>query len=48
MALAPVKEQLATLGLDPVANTPEQFDAQLRVEGEKWSHIIRTANIRPQ
>jgi tripartite-type tricarboxylate transporter receptor subunit TctC len=48
MALAPVKAQLATLGLDPVANTPEQFDAQLRVEGEKWSRIIRTANIRPQ
>jgi tripartite-type tricarboxylate transporter receptor subunit TctC len=48
VALAAVKEQLAALGLDPVANTPEQFDAQLRFEVDKWSRIIRTANIRTQ
>jgi tripartite-type tricarboxylate transporter receptor subunit TctC len=48
MSVAAVKEQLATLGLDPVANTPEQFDAQLRLEVDKWSRIIRAANIRPQ
>jgi tripartite-type tricarboxylate transporter receptor subunit TctC len=48
MTLAAVKEQLATLGLDPVANTPEQFDAQLRLEVDKWSRIIRAANIRTQ
>jgi tripartite-type tricarboxylate transporter receptor subunit TctC len=47
-SVAAVKEQLATLGLDPVANTPEQFDAQLRLEVDKWSKIIRAANIRPQ
>jgi tripartite-type tricarboxylate transporter receptor subunit TctC len=45
---AAVKEQLATLGLDPVADTPEQFDAQLRFEVDKWSRIIRMANIRTQ
>jgi tripartite-type tricarboxylate transporter receptor subunit TctC len=43
-----VKEQLTTLGLDPVANTPEQFDALLRLERDKWSRIIRAANIRTQ
>jgi tripartite-type tricarboxylate transporter receptor subunit TctC len=48
MALAAVKEQMATLGLDPVANTPDQFDAQLRLEVDKWSRIIRAANLRPQ
>jgi len=48
VTLAAVKEQLAALGLDPVANTPEQFDAQLRFEVDKWSRIIRTANIRTQ
>jgi tripartite-type tricarboxylate transporter receptor subunit TctC len=48
MALAAVKEQMATLGLDPVANTPGQFDAQLRLEVDKWSRIIRAANLRPQ
>jgi tripartite-type tricarboxylate transporter receptor subunit TctC len=48
MSLPAVKEQLATLGLDPVANTPEQFEAQLRFEVDKWSKIIRAANIRTQ
>ncbi len=48
MAVAAVKEQLSTLGLDPVANTPEQFDALLRLEQDKWSRIIRAANIRTQ
>jgi tripartite-type tricarboxylate transporter receptor subunit TctC len=42
---AAVKQQLATLDLDPVANTPEQFNAQLHVEVEKWSRIIRAANV---
>jgi tripartite-type tricarboxylate transporter receptor subunit TctC len=48
VTLAAVKEQLTTLGLEPVANTPEQFEAQLRLEVDKWSKIIRAANIRPQ
>lgn len=46
--LTAVKEQLTILGLEPVANTPEQFEAQLRLEVDKWSKIIRAANIRPQ
>jgi tripartite-type tricarboxylate transporter receptor subunit TctC len=48
MTLAAVKEQMATLGLDPVANTPEQFDARLHLEVDKWSKIIRAANLRTQ
>jgi tripartite-type tricarboxylate transporter receptor subunit TctC len=46
--LAAVREQMATLGLDPVAGTPDEFDAQLRLEVDKWSRIIRAANIRTQ
>lgn len=48
MDVSAAREQLAVLGLEPVANTPQQFDAQLRFEVEKWSRIIRAANIRPQ
>jgi tripartite-type tricarboxylate transporter receptor subunit TctC len=48
MTLSAAREQMTTLGLDPVANTPEQFDAQLRLEVEKWSRIIRAANLRTQ
>jgi tripartite-type tricarboxylate transporter receptor subunit TctC len=48
MALADVKERLAALGFSPVANTPEQFDAQLRLELEKWGKVIRAAGLKAQ
>ncbi|HEY6258823.1 MAG TPA: tripartite tricarboxylate transporter substrate-binding protein [Xanthobacteraceae bacterium] len=48
MALADVREQLSSLGFNPLANTPEQFDAQLRFELEKWGKVIRAANLRAQ
>jgi tripartite-type tricarboxylate transporter receptor subunit TctC len=46
MALADVKEWLATLGFSPVANSPEQFNAQLGSELERWGKVIRAANIQ--
>jgi tripartite-type tricarboxylate transporter receptor subunit TctC len=46
VALPDIKERFEVLGLDPVANTPEEFAAQIKVEIEKWSKVIRGANIR--
>ena len=43
-----VKAKLAGLGLEPVGNTPEQFDTLIRAEGRKWSDIVRRANIKTQ
>jgi tripartite-type tricarboxylate transporter receptor subunit TctC len=40
--------RLAAIGLEPVGDTPEQFSAQLKVEMEKWTKIIRAANIKVQ
>jgi tripartite-type tricarboxylate transporter receptor subunit TctC len=40
------KERLAGLGLEPVGDSPEQFSAQLKVEIEKWTKIIRAAKIK--
>lgn len=40
------KERLAALGLEPVGDSPEQFSAQLKVEMEKWTKIIRAAKIK--
>jgi tripartite-type tricarboxylate transporter receptor subunit TctC len=40
------KERLAALGLEPVGDSPEQFSAQLKVEMEKWTRIIRAAKIK--
>src|SRR5436190_3231230 len=43
IALPELKERFASLGLDPVGGTPEQFGQQLRHEGEKWAKVIRAA-----
>jgi tripartite-type tricarboxylate transporter receptor subunit TctC len=42
------RERLAAIGLEPVGDTPEQFSAQLKVEMEKWTKIIRAAKIRAE
>lgn len=46
MALADVRRQLATLGFEPVVNTPEEFGAQIRSEVMRWSRVIREAHIK--
>ena len=43
-----VKAKLAALGLEPVGNTPEAFDALIRAESRKWGDIVRKANIQTQ
>jgi tripartite-type tricarboxylate transporter receptor subunit TctC len=48
MALPDVKERLAALGFSPVGNTSEEFEAQLKIEMEKWAKVIRAANIKAQ
>lgn len=40
------RERLAAIGLEPVGNSPAQFSAELKVEMEKWTKIIRAAKIR--
>ena len=43
-----VREKLAPLGLQPVGNTPQQFDALIKAESRKWGEIVRKANIRAE
>jgi len=43
-----VRERLATLGFEPVGNTPEQFAAWIRSEMAKWAKVIRDAHIALQ
>ena len=47
LALPETKEQLATLGYDLVASTPEQFAERIKFEIEFWAKVIRAANIKP-
>ena len=43
-----VKERLAKLGASPIGSSPQQFDAKIRAEFEKWGPIIKAAGIRAQ
>jgi tripartite-type tricarboxylate transporter receptor subunit TctC len=48
IALPDMQERLATLGLEPVGDSPEEFSAQMKVEMEKWAKVIRAAKIKAQ
>jgi tripartite-type tricarboxylate transporter receptor subunit TctC len=41
-----LKERLAVLGFKPVANTPDEFAARIKLEIEKWGKVVRAANLR--
>ena len=48
IALPGMKERMATLGFEPVGNTPEECAAQFRTETAKWGKVIREAGIKPE
>ena len=41
-----VKGKLTTLGFVPIANTPAEFGARIKVEMEKWGKVVRGAKLR--
>jgi tripartite-type tricarboxylate transporter receptor subunit TctC len=41
-----VKEKLLTLGFTPIANTPNEFAARMKLEIEKWGKVVRDAKLR--
>ncbi len=36
----------ATLGIDVVANSPEQFGEQIKADRARWSRVVEAARIR--
>src|SRR5260221_76756 len=48
VALPDVQERLDAIGFVPVANTPDEFAAVIRVESERWAKVIRAANIKAE
>jgi tripartite-type tricarboxylate transporter receptor subunit TctC len=48
IALPDMKERLATLGFEPIGNTPEECAAQFKTEIAKWEKVIRQAGIKAQ
>ena len=45
LALPEVGARLAELGITPVANSPEEYDAIIRSEIARWSKVIKEAGI---
>ena len=48
VALPDVKAKMEALGLEHQANTPEQFAGFGRRELEKWTKVVKDANVKPE
>jgi tripartite-type tricarboxylate transporter receptor subunit TctC len=40
---AEVKQRMADIGLTPMGNTPEEFDAYIRAEIPKWAKVVKAS-----
>ena len=45
LASADVKERIRTLGYDVIASTPAEFGAQVKNDVERWSEVVKRANV---
>ena len=43
-----VKERLGKLGAQPIGSSPQQFDARIRADYEKWEPIIKAAGMKAE
>jgi tripartite-type tricarboxylate transporter receptor subunit TctC len=41
-----VRKQLAAVGAEPVASTPDDFAKFMRAESDKWARVIKTARVK--
>ena len=44
----PVKERLTKFGASPIGSSPQQLDAKIHADYEKWGPIIKAAGIRAE
>jgi tripartite-type tricarboxylate transporter receptor subunit TctC len=48
MQLPKVREALASMAAEPIAASPQEFDALLAKDRERFGAIVREANIKAQ
>jgi tripartite-type tricarboxylate transporter receptor subunit TctC len=42
------QKKMTELGLEPVSITPEQFDARIKTDIDRWTQLVRSANIKTE
>ena len=48
LATPMVRERFASLGVQPVGSTPDQFAATIREDLARWSKVIKAAGIKAE
>ena len=48
VTLPDIKERFAALGIEPAANTPEQFAKLIKAEVEKFAKLAKAAGVKPE
>jgi tripartite-type tricarboxylate transporter receptor subunit TctC len=46
MTLPDIKERMATIGFDPTVSTSDELIDHMKAETDKWSKVVRQANIK--
>jgi tripartite-type tricarboxylate transporter receptor subunit TctC len=46
--LPAIKARLAGMGATSIGTTPQQFDAVIHADYDKWGPIIKAAGIQPE
>ena len=41
-----LNERMTNLGMEPVGSSPEEYDALIRVEIDKWAAVVKKAGIK--
>jgi tripartite-type tricarboxylate transporter receptor subunit TctC len=44
--MADVRAKYATLGMEPVGNSPAEFAAVIKSDLAKWANVVKVASIK--
>ena len=47
LAMPDVRERIVALGFDVVGNTPEQYNAIVKADIEKWTRVVKASGAKP-
>jgi len=48
LKLPEIRDRLLRDGIEPVGGTPEEFQAHIKREMQKWSKVVRDAKVGAQ